>query len=440
MTQSPQAPTASPRSVTLLVIVAALGYFVDLYDLVLFGVVRIPSLKSLGLQGEELTNVGLHLLNWQMAGMLLGGFAWGILGDKRGRLSVLYGSILTYSLANLANAFVHDVDTYAALRFIAGFGLAGELGAGITLVMESMPAKSRGWGTTVIATFGVLGGATAAAVTEYVGAGFHATATLIDQVAGSQLAASAIATDDWRGAYVVGGLLGLILLAARFSLAESHIFTKLRDEQHQRGSLLMLFSNFDRVKRLGSAVALGLPIWFVAGILVPFCPEFGQHAGMTELPSPAKAIFWFYVGLTFGDLGSGILSQAFKNRVVIIALFIVATASLIAAYFGAAPMTLDRFYGLIFGLGITCGYWALFMTSAAENFGTNLRATVTTAIPNLVRSAVIPMTLTFKALRDGGLEIDDAALGLGAFTCLLAVLALVPLRETFGKTLDYVEE
>ena len=440
MTDTLPATPASRRAVTLLVIVAALGYFVDLYDLVLFGVVRIPSLKSLGLQGDELTNVGLHLLNWQMAGMLLGGFAWGVLGDKRGRLSVLYGSILTYSLANLANAFVHDVETYALLRFIAGFGLAGELGAGITLVMESMPAKSRGWGTTVIATFGVLGGATAAAVTEYVGVGFQAAATFVDGIAGSHLAASAIANDSWRGSYVIGGLLGLLLLAARFSLAESEIFKQVRGQHHQRGSLFMLFSDPDRLKRLGSAVALGLPIWFVAGILVPFCPEFGKHAGMLELPSPAKAIFWFYVGLTFGDLGSGLLSQGFKNRVIIIALFIVATASLIGLYFGAAPMTLDRFYGLIFGLGITCGYWALFMTSAAENFGTNLRATVTTAIPNLVRSAVIPMTLTFKALRDGGMEIDDAALALGGFTCLLAMLALIPLRETFGKTLDFVEE
>jgi MFS family permease len=429
---------ASNRSVILLVIVAALGYFVDLYDLVLFGVVRIPSLKSLGLEGDELTNVGLHLLNWQMAGMLVGGFAWGVLGDKRGRLSVLYGSILTYSLANLANAFVHDVETYALLRFIAGFGLAGELGAGITIVMESMPAKSRGWGTTVIATFGVLGGATAAAVTDHVGAGFKAGANFIDGIAGSQLAASAIANDSWRGSYVVGGLLGLLLLAARFSLSESEIFKQVRGQNHPRGSLIMLFSNLNRLKRLGSVVAVGLPIWFVAGILVPFCPEFGKHAGM--LPSPAKAIFWFYVGLTFGDLGSGLLSQGFKNRVVIIGVFIVATGSLIGLYFGAAPMTLDHFYGLIFGLGITCGYWALFITSAAENFGTNLRATVTTAIPNLVRAAVIPMTLTFKALRDGGMQIDDAALALGGFTCLLAMLALIPLRETFGKTLDFVEE
>lgn len=434
-------PAPAPnRSVALLVIVAALGYFVDLYDLVLFGVVRIPSLKSLGLQGDELTNIGLQLLNWQMAGMLIGGFAWGILGDKRGRISVLYGSILTYSLANLANAFVHDVPSYAVLRFVAGFGLAGELGAGITLVMESMPPKTRGWGTTVIATFGVLGGATAAAVTEYVGPAFHATAAAVDSAVGTQLAATAVANDPWRAAYVVGGLLGLALLAVRVSLSESDIFHRMRETTHERGSLRLLFTDRNRLKRLTAAVAIGLPTWFVVGILVTFCPEFAKHAGMTDLPVPAKAIFWFYVGLTVGDLGSGVLSQVFKTRVVIITLFILATAALIGAYFGLSPMPLSQFYGLIFGLGVTCGYWALFVTSAAENFGTNLRATVTTAIPNLVRAAVIPITFLFKTFRDNGLEIDDAALAVGGIVCLLAMAGLVPLKETFGKPLDYLEE
>ena len=434
--------TATPlnRSVILLVVVAALGYFVDLYDLVLFGVVRIPSLKSIGVSGDALTSVGLQLLNWQMAGMLVGGFAWGILGDKRGRLSVLYGSILTYSLANLANAFIHDVNSYALLRFIAGFGLAGELGAGITIVTESLPPRTRGWGTTVIATFGVLGGATAAAVTEYVGPAAHRIAGALDALLGTSLSASSVVADPWRAAYVLGGLLGLVLLAVRFSLAESEIFKRMHETTLSRGSLTLLLGNRDRINRLFAAVAIGLPTWFVVGILVTFCPEFGKHAGMTELPVPGKAIFWFYVGLTVGDLASGVLSQLTKTRVVIIGVFIVATAALIGTYFGAAPMPLSRFYLLIFSLGVSCGYWALFVTSAAENFGTNLRATVTTAIPNLVRAAVIPITFAFKSLRDAGVEMDDAALAVGAVTCLLAVGGLLALRETFGKPLDFIEE
>src|SRR5678815_49497 len=139
------------RGARLAVIVAALGYFVDIYDLLIFGIVRADSLKSIGIAPDAQLGPTQLILNTQMIALLLGGILWGVLGDKRGRISVLFGSIILYSLANIANGFVHTVPQYAAARFLAGLGLAGELGGGITLVSESLDEKTRGHGTTIVA-------------------------------------------------------------------------------------------------------------------------------------------------------------------------------------------------------------------------------------------------------------------------------------------------
>lgn len=406
------APPPPRDRVALAVLVASLGYFVDIYDLILFGVVRKPSLAALGVAPEDMLAQGERLLNFQMGGLLVGGVVWGVLGDKRGRLSVLFGSIITYSLANLANGLVQDLDQYAALRFIAGVGLAGELGAGITLVSEILRREGRGWGTTIVATVGICGGVVAALV----GGEVH-----------------------WRTAYFIGGGLGLALLALRIGVRESPMFAATRDTGVARGDLRALLGSGPRLRRYLSVILVGVPIWYAVGILIFFSPELGKALGMTEVPVPARALLYCYAGLAFGDLASGALSQLLRSRRRALAVFLTLTAVAIALYFTVAARSLTTFYAVCGFLGVATGYWAVFVTTAAEQFGTNLRATVTTTAPNFVRGAVVPMTLAYKWLRDAHGVVTGAIL-VGAAALTLGAVALVLLHETYGKDLDFTEE
>jgi len=394
------------------VLVAALGYLVDMYDLFLFSVVRVPSLKALGVSGEGLLQNGILLLNLQMGGMLVGGVFWGILGDKRGRLSVLFGSILIYSLANLANGFVTTVEQYAVLRFIAGLGLAGELGAGITLVTEILPTKIRGYGTTLVATMGVLG-----AILAYFVADIF----------------------EWRISYFIGGGLGLALLVLRFNVFESGLFTKLKTSTVQRGNLGLLFSSGTRLRRYVQCILVGLPIWFVVGILITFSPEFGLALGLTEPVVAGKAVMLAFSGQVAGDLASGFLSQVLGSRKKVIGLFIGLSALFVGVYLLVPLRDTALFYVVCVCLGFANGYWTLFVTIAAELFGTNLRATVATTVPNFVRGAVIPLTALFGLLRPH-VGLVYGALLVGAMTILGALLSLWFLEETFRKDLDFWEE
>ena len=394
------------------IIVAALGYFVDIYDLILFSIVRVPSLTALGLSGDALLESGVLLLNMQMTGMLVGGIAWGVMGDRRGRLSVLFGSIVLYSLANIANGFVHDVPTYAALRFIAGVGLAGELGAGITLVSEILPKEVRGYGTTIVASVGILG----AVVAVLVGDAF-----------------------DWRIAYIVGGVMGLALLVLRIGVFESGLFEGVKQTAVSRGNFFALFRNPARTRRYLSVVLVGLPIWYVVGILITFAPELGAALGVTPTPRAARAVLFAYLGLTAGDLASGLLSQWMGSRKKALGLFIGLTTASVLIYFAPFAKSLTVFYAICFALGVSTGYWAVFVTVASEQFGTNLRATATTTAPNFVRGAVLPVTLLFRALRDP-LGLTTSGLVVGLLTLAIAVIALWGLDETFGRDLDFVED
>src|SRR6185312_6239212 len=174
----------------LAVIVGALGYFVDIYDLLLFNIIRLPSLRSLGLTADEADKRGLTILSIQMGGLLIGGIIWGILGDKKGRLRVLFASIILYSLGSIANGMVHTVTQYEVARFITGLGLAGELGAGITLVSELMPKEKRGISTAWVAGIG-LTGAVFAFLIKYWFVGADGA--------------------GWRTCYYIGGGLGFLL-------------------------------------------------------------------------------------------------------------------------------------------------------------------------------------------------------------------------------------
>ncbi|MBL7842203.1 MAG: MFS transporter [Cyclobacteriaceae bacterium] len=399
---------------SLPVIVAALGYFVDIYDLLLFSIVRVTSLKSLNVVTEQdLLSKGIFLINAQMVGLLIGGILWGIMGDKRGRLSVLFGSILLYSLANIANGFVTTVDQYAFLRFIAGIGLAGELGAGITLVSEVLPTRLRGYGTTIVASVGLFGAVAANLVAHVV-------------------------KDNWQVAYFIGGGLGLALLITRISVLESGIFLKVKEETPDRGNFVKLFTNRDRLSRFLSCIFIGLPIWFVIGILITFSPEFAREIGFTGNVVAGNAVMVSYLGLVGGDITSGLLSQYVKSRKKIVLWFILLTVAFILLYLFAPVKSLSFFYVCTFSLGFGVGYWALFVTIAAEQFGTNLRSTVATTVPNFIRGTVLPLTLAFQFLTQYT-GLIYSALIVGVCTIIIALVALRTLRETFGRDLTFLE-
>ncbi len=396
------------------VIVGALGYFVDIYDLTLFLIVRKPSLAALGFSGQELVDLGIHLANLQMLGMLLGGIFFGILGDRRGRVSLLFGSIILYSLANILNGFVTTLWQYEVLRFIAGFGLAGELGGSITLVSEILSKEARAWGTTIVATVGVSGAVVGGWVAQHM---------------------------DWRVAYFVGGGLGLLLLLLRVSVAESGMFRELQHRSAagvRRGQFFALFTNGPRFMKYLRCILIGLPSWFVVGVLVAFSPEFARQLGVRGEVVAGLAVSSVYLGLTFGDFFSGSLSQLFRSRKKIVAAFLGLTSAAVGAYFLARGVSSTVFYALIFLIGVGIGYWALFVTIAAEQFGTNIRSTVATTVPNFVRGSLLPITWTFAALK-GPLGMIPAALIVGALCIGIAVWALAGLEETHGKDLDYIE-
>lgn len=408
-----QPTKASNAALTAAILVASLGYFVDIYDLLLFSIVRIPSLKSLGLSGSQLTDTGIMLLNIQMIGMLIGGVLWGMLGDKKGRLSVLFGSIFLYSMANIANGFVHSVNEYALWRFIAGLGLAGELGAGITLVAELMPKEKRGYATTIVASVGVSG----AVVAYFVAQAF-----------------------DWRTSFFIGGGLGLFLLLLRIGVAESGMFNESKKADN-RGDFFALFKNKIQFVKYARCILIGIPLWFVVGVLITLSPEFGKVLKVQGEVSAGAAIAWCYGGIVIGDIAGGLLSQWLKSRIKVVYIYLCFAAVGVAAYFMLHELSLQHFYWLCGAIGLTVGYWVIFMTIATEQFGTNIRATVTTTVPNFVRGAVVPLTLLFqlfKHLFNG--SIINAGIVVAILSFAAAFFALSRMKETFTKDLDYIEE
>jgi len=401
---------------SLPVIVAALGYFVDIYDLLLFSIIRVPSLRSLGLSDQQITSSGESIITWQMYGLLIGGIIWGIMGDKRGRLSVLFGSIILYSLANIANGFVQTTDQYAVIRFIAGLGLAGELGAGITLVSEITPREKRGMATSMVAGLGLFGAVFAFIMKQ--------------------------TFENWRICYFIGGGLGLLLLILRISVFESGMFHEIKKLNVKRGHFFMLFNNADRFRRYFFSILIGLPTWFVIGVLVTFSKEFGERMGITEKIDSGKAIMYAYAAIAIGDILIGFISQWFRSRKKALYLFYFITAVFMVLFFtvqwgGSA----DRMYWICAGLGFGTGFWAIFVTMGAEQFGTNLRATAATTIPNMVRGmlAVVIIPL-FKLLRDVAGDYVKGGWLTAIVLMLITVAAIIFTNETFGKDLNYVEE
>ncbi|MFZ9519351.1 MAG: MFS transporter [Silvanigrellaceae bacterium] len=405
---TPTKPSLMHRAV----VVSALGYFVDIYDLILFSIVRKKSLVDIGIPESEILSVGMRLIDLQMLGMLVGGVIWGVLGDKRGRVSVLYGSILLYSLANLANAFVHDHVTYGILRFIAGVGLAGELGAAITLVSEVLGKELRSAAAGVVAGFGLLGSVAAALIGEKL---------------------------SWRWAYGIGGVLGLVLLFVRLKTGESEIFARIASSgSHARGSFFMFFTDGQRLKRYLSCIGLGIPVWLVVGIFATLAPDLAKARGIEFPVQASTAVMLVYIGLAIGDLTSGSLSHFVGSRKRVISWFMLAALLLSILHMTIGSVSQIVFYGSLTLLGVAIGYWALFVLTTAENFGTNLRATATTTVPNFVRGSLVPLNFIVASFAGEGRIVTGAWVAT-AVAFGISIAALYALRETHGRDLDFIE-
>ncbi|HTL80114.1 MAG TPA: MFS transporter [Bacteroidia bacterium] len=402
------------KQVLLLIIVAGLGYFVDIYDLILFLFVKKSSLTALHLDPDV---DGTSLLNFQMVGMLLGGIVWGILGDKRGRLSTLFLTILIYSLANIANGFVHTLGQYQWLRFIAGFGLAGELGVGITLVSELMSKETRGYGTSIVAGIGIAGAALGYIISQNFG---------------------------WREAYWAGGILGILLLIMRASVNESAMFHKSKKDNVQRGNFFSIFTNGKRALKYLYCILIGMPVWFVIGIVIKDSEKYAQNifhiVGAMEVKDiSAKSVLYHYIGASIGSFLTGFLGQWLKSRKKALLISLVLLTISLAAFFSASGISLTLYYFIIFILGIAQGYWAVFITISSEQFGTNLRATVATTAPNFVRGGLVLMSMGYEYF---GMAKDGSMMGsyvIGGIVLVLAFFSAFMLKETYGKELDYLE-
>lgn len=419
----------------LIVIVASLGYFVDIYDLVLFNVVKIGSLHDImkGASEESINNTGKFLFNMQMIGMLIGGILWGVWGDKKGRLSVLFGSILLYSAANIINAFVTSIPAYAVVRIIAGIGLAGELGAGITMVTETMSKKNRGWGTMIIVSFGALGAVLAYFYTQY----GNSVTSFINSITGLQLV-------NWQSAYILGGTMGLALLALRLGTIESGMYKEIKEQKVRRGNINLLFKrrNFGKYMQ---CILIGVPVWYVIGLLVAnseldFAPAMNVQGDLKGMNG--EAIMYAYLGLSAGDLLSGFLSQVMKSRKKVVFIYLIMTTILVTYFlYFSNDISKGQYYTLSFLLGCGTGYWAIFVTIAAEQFGTNIRSTVTNTVPNFVRGTVpLIMALWGMLISTFSVSKTQGATYVGILVMGLAFWALYKMNETFHKDLNYTEE
>lgn len=395
----------------LAVIVAALGYFVDIYDLLLFSIIRVPSLKSLGLGDADIAKDGLKIINIQMMGLLVGGIFWGILGDKKGRLKVLYASIILYSLGNIANGFVHTVNQYAAVRFITGLGLAGELGAGITLVSELLSKEKRGIGTSLVAGIGLTGAVFAFFIKQ---------------------------NFEWRTCYFIGGGLGFLLLFLRVGVLESGMFKTVREADVAKGNFFMLFTSGKRLKKYLTAILIGLPTWYVIGILITFSKEFGAKMNVQGTVDPGKAVMFAYAAISIGDVAVGFISQWFKSRKKAVYLFYGITIISIVWFFNLQGQSVNMLYAAGALLGFGTGFWAIFVTMAAEQFGTNIRATVATTVPNMVRGSLNLVSWLFVSMQASQGYIKSGWIT-GIVVMVIGIISLVFTEETFGKDLDYIE-
>ena len=414
---------------SLPVLVAALGYFVDVYDLLLFTIVRQPSVMAVGATAKTIIDDSAHIINWQMSGLLIGGIIWGVIGDKYGRLKVLFGSIMLYSVANILTSFVQSVDQYAYCRFIGGIGLAGELGAGITLVSEMLPKNKRGIGTSMVAGIGLSGAVFAYFTFQYTKQwGLHYTL-------------GGININDWRICYQIGGVLGIFLLILRVRVSESFMFESVKLAKVTKGNFLQFFTSKKRFSKYVKAILIGLPTWFVIGVLVNYSNKFASELYGKNLIDSGKSIMFAYIGIAVGDIVIGYVSQYFKSRKKALLVFYSLNTVAMILFFSMFNDSDQRMYAICALLGFSTGYWAIFNTMAAEQFGTNLRATAATTIPNMVRGALPLINFLFLDIlqKKAGWTVVQSGILTGSIVMAITVVAFVFTEETYHKDLDYLE-
>ncbi len=406
--------TISHKAITLGIIVSALGFFVDLYDIMALAAIGETSLKAIGVAAENIKNDINYLQSMQMLGMLIGGFLWGIIGDKYGRLKVLFGSIILYSFFTFLNAFVTGTGQYAACRFLAGLGLAGELGAGITLVSEQMKKEKRGLGPAIIAGFGVLGAIVAVFIGKYA---------------------------DWRTVYITGGVLGFLLLILRIGVVESGLFTIAKTSKISKGNFLIILRNWNYLKKFLCILLVGIPGWFVNGVMMQFSNYISSSMGMNPLPDKGKVIIYFFIALSLGDVLGGLVSQWLKSRKKSMYIFLSLHLLMLILFFTIGKNSAQLYYIIFAGLGLSVGFVIQLFTLAAEQFGTNIRTLVTSSGLNLVRGWVIPLGALFAWMNDSLHIIEWKVAAIIAFSvAAVSFWALSQLDETFNNELEFVSE
>lgn len=392
------------------VVIASLGYFVDVYDMFVFNVVRTSSLSDLKLSGAELTHAGLDISNCQWIGLLLGAYFWGVLGDRIGRKKALLSSVIIYSVGSLLSSGVTDVPTYMFARFITGLGLAGEMGSGIALITERLHFTKRAYGILIFLVFSFCG-------------------VLAAAFAGTLL--------PWRTNYLIGAAGGAVLLLCRFGLPESSMYQSMKNKNLVRGGLRIIFRRKDLRRKYFSGIALLLPGVFVPQIIWTLSPELSKARGLTEPIAAPMVLGLGFSTVILVDIVATSISEKYKSRKLASIVFLLLGLPAFAAYLLWDVRSTTEFYFINCLLAVTFGLWLVNSTWLAENFGTNVRATVATTIPNFTRALTVPMNLAFASLRFMGLLPDIACMGVVVFA--LAFIGWLGLPETWGRDVDFNE-
>jgi hypothetical protein len=244
---------------------------------------------------------------------------------------------------------------------------------------------------------------------------------------------------DWRTCYYIGGALGLTLLLLRMQVKESVLFKQVKQAGVKRGDFLMFFNNKERALLYLRCIMIGIPAWYIIGVLVTFSDQFGKEFGIEGI-DPGKAIMYQYMAIAFGDLTAGLLSKLLNSRKKALFVFYGITTLFLGLYFGLrGGGSAQNMYWLCAGLGFGTGFSVIYITMSAEQFGTNLRATAAVTIPNMVRGALPLIIILFKGMRNWTGSYVTGAVLTGALLMLIAVYAAIGIRETYNKELDFVE-
>lgn len=393
----------------LTVLVVALGYYVDAYDLLVMSAVRKPSLLSLGVPESETLNIGLSLLNYQLVGLMIGGVMWGVIADKYGRKKALFGSILIYSFANIANGYINSVNMYYWLRIIAGFGLAGELGVGISLITENVAKERRTISTAIVSFFGMLGASTGG----WFGSIF-----------------------EWQNCFLIGGFAGLLLLLLRLKVEESVMFNEIKDKNVSKGNIWMIIKNPKTLLTYFFCTLAGAASILFIGVFIQSTPELGKLFNLNI--TAGIALIWYYLGASVSEIIAGLLSKLLKERKAPIYIFYAISLLAITNFCVNVPNSPYFFYLNCLFLGFGLGWWSQLITLSAELFGINVRATAATSIPTFARAWNIPFSNIFKQ-NIPNLGIVNSAFGIGVIVVSLAIISITMVKETFENDANFIE-